>query len=236
LVFVITVGFAMLGGFRWRDVAAAWRRYELAKQVGSDERPAHEVAVTTPFYISKFETTQGHYQQVMGTNPSHFKGANLPVETVSWDDAQDFCKKVSAATGQTVRLPTEAEWEYACRAGTATAYCSGDEDADLDRVGWYAANSKGTTHPVGQKEPNAWGVYDMHGNVWEWCADWYEPYKSEAAVDPQGPSDGQYRVLRGGAWDLGPGDCRSASRSGHDLDRRHLIIGFRIVVVAPRTP
>ncbi|MCY3021958.1 MAG: formylglycine-generating enzyme family protein [Planctomycetota bacterium] len=237
LVFVITVGFAMLGGFGWWDVAAAWRRYELARSYGSVERPAHEVTLTKPFYTGKYEVTQEQYAQVMGTNPSQFKGASLPVETVSWDDGSAFCKKGSEKTGQTVRLPTEAEWEFACRAGTITTYYTGDGEADPGRAAWYNANSKNTTHSVGQKTANAWGVYDMHGNVWEWCQDWLEEYKPGAVVDPQGPPDGQGRVLRGGSWSHHPGDCRSASRGGGDPGNRNHVIGFRVVVeVPPRTP
>jgi len=231
IVVVLIVGVAQYGGFR------CWRAAQASQNYCSDESPAHEVTLTKPYYVGKHEVTQEQYAAVMGTNPSNFKGANLPVETVSWDEATEFCKKVSEATGLTVRLPTEAEWEYACRAGTGTAYCSGDEEADLGRVGWYGANSNGTTHPVGQKEPNAWGVYDMHGNVWEWCADWYEEYRPGAVVDPQGPGEGQSRVLRGGSWYFSAGNCRSAYRFGSIPDYRNYFIGFRIVVVvAPRTP
>jgi formylglycine-generating enzyme required for sulfatase activity len=237
LVFVIMVGFAMLGGFRWRAVAKAWTKYEAAQSHDSDEWPAHEVTLTRPFYIGKFEVTQAQYQQVMGTNPSQFKGADLPVDTVSWGDATEFGKKVSENNGQAVRLPTEAEWEYACRAGTCTSYSSGDEDTDLGRAAWYTANSMNTTHPVGQKDPNAWDVFDMHGNVWEWCRDWHEYYKPKATVDPQGPPEGEARVVRGGSWNHSSKYCRSAyHRRAYPFDRGS-IIGFRVVVEAPpRTP
>jgi formylglycine-generating enzyme required for sulfatase activity len=172
----------------------------------------------------------------MGTNPSHFKGPSLPVEQVSWNDAQEFCKKASEKAGLLVRLPTDAEREYACRAGTTTTYYSGDTDADLDKAAWYIANSKNTTHPVGKKAANAFGLYDMHGNVWEWCRDWFEGYKPGAIVDPQGASQGQVRVLRGGSWIHPAGRCRSADRAGRGPDDRTNLIGFRIVVVvAPRT-
>ena len=160
----------------------------------------------------------------------------MPVEQVSWDDAQEFCKKASEKTGLTVRLPTDAEWEFACRAGTKTAYYTGDGEADLDRAGWYFKNSNNTTHPVGQKVANAWGVCDMHGNVWEWVQDFYEPYKAEAAADPQGPAQGEYRVLRGGSWFNLPWYCRSALRNWNIPDYRLDLIGFRVVAVAPRTP
>jgi formylglycine-generating enzyme required for sulfatase activity len=133
-----------------------------------------------------------------------------------------------------VRVPTEAEWEHACRAGTRTTYYTGDLDADLDRAGWYGANSGGKTHPVGEKAQNAWGVHDMHGNVWEWCADWYEDYGAESATDPQGPTEGQGRVLRGGSWGYDPGLCRSARRNGINPDNRNNFIGFRVVWLGNR--
>ena len=144
-----------------------------------------------PFYMGKFAVTQGHYQAVTGQNPSQFKGRDNPVETVSWNDAQAFCKKLTSKQIQAVRLPTEAEWEFACRAGTRTRYYSGDTEADLALVAWYSAkNSKGTTHPVGQKEANTFGLYDMHGNVWQWCQDWYgeDYYGKSEAENPKGPA------------------------------------------------
>ena len=131
------------------------------------EHPAHPVTLTQPFYMGKYVVTQEQYQAVTGATPSTFKGNDNPVEQVSWDDAEAFCKKLSEQTKQAVRLPTEAEWEFACRAGTKTTYYSGDTDKDLDRVAWNDANSKNTTHPVGQKEANTFGLYDMHGNVWQ---------------------------------------------------------------------
>ncbi|MCY3017734.1 MAG: formylglycine-generating enzyme family protein [Planctomycetota bacterium] len=243
MAMTVAAGVGLLGGMHWwfstKALAQAQSEYKAALaryQSSYDwEKPAHDVTLSTPFYMGKYAVTQEQYVQVMGTNPSHFKGANLPVEQVSWNDAQEFCKKVSEKTECTVRLPTDAEREYACRAGTMTAYYTGDEEADLGRVAFYSANSKNTTHPVGQKEPNAFGLYDVHGNVWEWCRDWYEQYKPGTAVDPQGPSEGQYRVLRGGAWDHLPRFCRSAYRSRHFPALRHRYVGFR-VVVAPRTP
>src|SRR6185436_4361946 len=141
-------------------------------------------------YLGKYEVTQEQYQQVMGKNHSRFQGQALPVGTVSWDEAQEFCQKASKESGLTVRLPTEAEWEYACRAGTRSAYYSGDSEAKLDQAAWYYGNSKDTTHPVGQKEPNAWGVYDLHGNVWEWCQNWHEAYIEQPLVNPQGSPQG----------------------------------------------
>ena len=173
----------------------------------ADEGPPHEVTISKPFYLGLTEVTQAQYEAVMGTIPSASKGPPRPAEGITWHEASDFCRKLSEKTGKTVRLPTEAEWEYACRAGTKTRFSLGDSDGPL---GDYASVDK--TQPVGQKKPNAWGLYDMHGNVWEWCADRYGPYSSEAATDPQGGADSA-RVLRGGMWsDGGTGFLRCASR------------------------
>jgi formylglycine-generating enzyme required for sulfatase activity len=227
ILLVVVLGMAQYGGFRW------WRAAEAQKDFFPGESPAHEVTLSTPYYIGKFEMTREQYQQVMGTNPSHFKGRDLPVEQVSWDDAQEFCKKASEKMVLTVRLPYEAEWEHACRAGTRTTYYTGDGEADLDRAGWYLRNSSGTTHPVGQKTPNVWGLYDMHGNVWEWCADWYMQYGTWAMTDPQGPAKGQYRVQRGGCGEGNPRYCRSAPRYWLNPDGRNRSIGFRVAAAVP---
>jgi formylglycine-generating enzyme required for sulfatase activity len=200
-----------------------------------EEKPAHEVTLSAPYYLGKFEITQEQYQQIMGDNPGLFRRRDLPVEQVSWDDAQEFCKKVSEKTGSVVRLPTDAEWERACRAGTKTTYYTGDAETDLDRAGWHARNSKSATHPVGQKTPNAWGVYDMHGNVCEWCGDWYGDYARGAQRDPTGAAAGEARVLRGGSWRDVPWSCRSAFRHRSAPGYRNFNFGFRVVVVA-RTP
>ncbi|MCY3018209.1 MAG: formylglycine-generating enzyme family protein [Planctomycetota bacterium] len=244
MAMTLVAGVGVMGGMHWwfstkaltearAEYKAAFARYQSSYDW---EKPAHEVTLTTPFYMGKYPVTQEQYMQVMGTNPSHFKGQNLPVETVSWDNAAEFCKKVSEKTGLMVRLPTDAEREYACRAGTTTTYNTGDSDADLDKAAWYYANSKSTTHPVGQKAANAWGLHDMHGNVWEWCLDlWQEHYGPEAAVDPKGPENGQARVLRGGSWGDDAGNCRSAYRDRFLPVNRYCYFGFR-VVVAPRTP
>ena len=155
------------------------------KGARKDETPQHRVRITRPFYLGIHEVTQEQYERVMGVNPSHFKGeeSQRPVEQVSWDDAVQFCSKLSElpgekSAGRTYRLPTEAEWEYACRAGSTSKYCHGDDEARIDDYAWYRPNSDDTTHPVGQKKANAWGLYDMHGNVWEWCQDWYDAYPS----------------------------------------------------------
>jgi formylglycine-generating enzyme required for sulfatase activity len=167
----------------------------------SSEQPVHDVTLTKGFELQATEVTQAQWQAVMGRNPSHFKGPDLPVESVSWEDVQEFLQKLSAREkGTPYRLPTEAEWEYACRAGGQEP----DEAVNLGREAWYAENSgggsEGTTHPVGRKKPNAWGLYDMRGNVEEWVQDWYGPYSPERQIDPQGPSYGEYRVVRGGSY------------------------------------
>lgn len=190
------------------------------------EEPVHLVKLTKGFWMGQFEVTQDQYQGVMGTNPSEYKGGNRPVEQVSWNDAMEFCRKLGFKEGKTYRLPTEAEWEYACRAGTTTIFSFGDSVGRLWQYGNYcdASNTSeyrssvrdkkhndkyGNTSPVGSFAPNPWGLYDMHGNVWEWCSDWYERgYRSEAVTDPTGPKNGKTRVLRGGCWNSGIDDQR----------------------------
>jgi formylglycine-generating enzyme required for sulfatase activity len=181
------------------------------------EKPPHQVKVNS-FAIGKYPITQAQYQAVMGNNPSHFKNnPQNPVEKVSWNDAKAFCQKLSQITGKTYRLPTEAEWEYACRAGTTTRYYFGDNANQLGDYAWYAKNSNDTTHPVGQKKPNAWGLHDMSGNVWEWCEDdWHDSYKNapedgSAWIDNDNHSP-PLKCLRGGSWYDFPNDCRSAYR------------------------
>jgi formylglycine-generating enzyme required for sulfatase activity len=183
----------------------------------NDEKPLHKVTISRSFYLGKFQVTQEQWEAVMGANPSHFKGAKNPVDRVSWEACQTFIKKLNekfASSGVAFGLPTEAEWEYACRAGSNSRYGFGEREAGLADYGWFAGNSDGTTHPVGQKKPNAWGLYDMHGNVWEWCADWYDAdyYKTSPAVDPPGPTAVTSRVLRGGSWADPAPYCRSACR------------------------
>jgi formylglycine-generating enzyme required for sulfatase activity len=204
--------------------------------MGSDkyenEKPPHEVSVPG-FYIGKFQITQKQWQAVMGKNPSHFKGDDLPVEKVSWHDAQEFCEKLRAMTGKAFRLSSEAEWEYACRAGT-----TGDYAGNLDAMAWYDENSDSKTHPVGQKKPNAFGLYDMHGNVWEWCEDvWHDDY-NDAPKDGSAWMDGGeqiLRVLRGGSCNYFARDCRAAYRFDNSPDDHFDHIGFRCVISA-RTP
>jgi formylglycine-generating enzyme required for sulfatase activity len=189
--------------------------FQMGSTSGADyERPVHTVRISKPFYLGIHEVTQGHWEAVMGNNPSQFKGdANRPIETVSWEEVQKFIDKLNTREGGTkYRLPTEAEWEYAARAGSTTAYSFGDDSSQLGKYAWFAGNVNNTTHPVRKLQPNAWGLYDMHGNVWEWVQDWYGTYTAEPGTDPQGPTSGSARVIRGGSWNNGAGDCRSAYR------------------------
>ena len=205
--------------------------------MGSDkgdpnETSVHEVRISRPFCLGKYEVTQGQWQAVMGSNPSRFQDdANLPVEKVSWLDVQEFIQRLNAQEGGTpYRLPTEAEWEYAVRAGSTTAYYFGDDARQLQKYAWYEENAEGRTHPVGQKQPNAWGLYDMSGNVWEWVQDWYSnTYSSEAVTDPQGPALGSHRVLRGGGWLHDPWFFRSSLRSHTVPETRGANVGFRLL-------
>ena len=221
-----------------------------------DEKPPVTIIISKPFYISKYEITQQQYKAVMGNNPSEFKGDNLPVEQVSWYDALNFCNALSQSEGLTpcytingtkvtsdfeangYRLPTEAEWEYAAKAGTKTDFYSGKLtysgnspiDPNLDKIAWYSANSSNATHPVGQKAPNAFGLYDMSGNVWEWCWDRYAEYPSKETKDYQGPEIGTYRVYRGGGWRNLAWYCRSTNRDRNYLDDKNNSLGFRVVL------
>ena len=195
----------------------------------ASEFPRHQVDISRSFYMGIYEVTQGQYEQVMGTNPSSFKGADRPVEGVSWDDAVAFCRRLSEITGEKYRLPTEAEWEYACRAETEAKYFWGDGEAT--DYAWFWDNSGEETHTVGEKEPNAWGLYDMSGNVWEWCLDWYDEnyYSRSADKDPSGPTSGTSRVVRGGSWYNSLKNQRSSSRFGFRPDKANYYIGFRVV-------
>jgi len=194
-----------------------------------DEKPQHRVEITKAFYIGVYEVTQAQWQAVMGTNPSYFKGSRRPVEQVSWNDAVEFCRRLSQREGVTYRLPTEAEWEYACRAGTTTKFYWGNNmNGDY---AWYRDNSGGKTHKVGRKQPNGWGLYDMSGNVWEWCSDWYDEgyYGRSPAKDPVGPSSGMYRVVRGGCWTYYTANIRSSNRVRFSPDDWYYNNGFRVV-------
>jgi formylglycine-generating enzyme required for sulfatase activity len=198
----------------------------------ADEKPANKVTITKPFYLGKYEVTQEQWQAVMGNNPSFYKGTNLPVEQVSWDDCQSFLAKLMEKAGSyELRLPTEAQWEYACRAGTTTEYSSGDGDANLGEHAWFTANASKQTHPVGEKKPNPWGLFDIHGNVWEWCQDWYGPYSSGDVSDPTGASSGSTRVIRGGSWSHGSRDLWSSFRLKFAPGFRFRSIGVRIALM-----
>ena len=187
----------------------------------------HQVRITREFWLAKTQTTQEQWHAVMGGNPSEFIGAKNPVENVSWNDCQDFIEKLwKKVPDKAFRLPTEAEWEYACRAGTTGKYAG-----DLDDMAWYSSNADSKTHPVGGKKPNAWGLYDMHGNVFEWCADWVGDYPEDAATDPTGPNIGSIRMYRGGSWRYGGWDCRSVNRDGSPPGVRDGSIGFRVAAV-----
>ncbi len=193
-----------------------------------DEKPVHRVRLTKGFYMGIYPVTQAQWQGVMGYNPSNFRGDDRPVEMVSWDDCLEFCHKLTQLTSKPIRLPTEAEWEYACRAGTTSEYCSGGDEAALKKVGWYGATSKSQTQPVGKLAPNAWGLYDTHGNVWEWCQDAYGPYQNGDVEDPIN-DQGDSRVLRGGSWYFQPVDCRAAYRCWIAPSYRNDDFGCRVV-------
>jgi formylglycine-generating enzyme required for sulfatase activity len=200
------------------------------------------VHITRGYWLGKYVVTQGQWQALLGGNPSHFKemGKNAPVENVSWDDATDFCWRINERerslgrlpAGYEYRLPTEAEWEYACRAGTTGDFGG---DGAIDDMGWYADNSDQHTQAVGQKQANAWGLYDMHGDVWEWCSDWYGPYAGGVATDPTGPKSGTSRVYRGGCWFIVAEHCRSAFRFDGLPELRDNYLGFRLAL-APKIP
>ena len=190
----------------------------------------HEVKITQPFYLSAHEVTQQQYLEVMGNNPEQYARVDdKPVTNVNWHEAVAFYDKLSEQEGKDYRLPTEAEWEYACRAGTTTAYSFGNDASGLGEHAWHRGNSGQTTHPVGEKLPNAWGLYDMHGNVWEWCQDWYGDYGKEKVVtDPTGAASGVNRVLRGGAFFNRPEFVRAADRTSSQPDNRNRNFGFRL--------
>lgn len=201
---------------------------------GPGETPRHLVTISKPFYMARYEVTQEQWTRIMGDNPSAFKGPSNPVDKVGSDDALNFIERLKKMDGKNYRLPTEAEWEYAARAGSESAYSFDDAEEQLGRYAWYSTNSGNKTHPVGLKQSNAWGLYDMHGNVWEWCQDWYDEnyYSSSPSTDPRGPSSGKYRVLRGGSWGSSFNKGRAASRGNIWPDYRDIDDGFRVVMSA----
>lgn len=198
-----------------------------------NQMPQHTVTISKPFYMGKYEVTQAQWQEVMGDNPAHFKGPNNPVENVSWEDVQEFIRFLNAKEGcNCYRLPTEAEWEYATRAGTSSVYSFGDNKNELAEHAWFNDNAGGKTHPVGEKRPNRWGLHDVHGNVFEWVQDWNGEnyYSNKSVTDPKGPSTGSHRVIRGGGWALAAEGCRSDSR-GFGVpgsEGRSILVGFRL--------
>ncbi|MDR1086575.1 MAG: formylglycine-generating enzyme family protein [Deltaproteobacteria bacterium] len=203
------------------------------EDASDDETPRHRVTISQPIYLGKYEVTQGEWVKVMGSNPSRFKGRSNPVENVSWDDAIEFIRRLNQKEGHSrYRLPTEAEWEYAARAGSTSVYSFGEDAGQLGLYAWYDGNSGRSTQPVGQKEPNAWGLYDIHGNVYEWVNDWYEEnyYRSSPGTNHAWPSSGFLRVLRGGSWNSSTRDCRSAYRSSGTPGSRGGDLGFRLAL------
>jgi formylglycine-generating enzyme required for sulfatase activity len=213
--------------------------FEMGSNDGhSDERPAHRVHISKPFLLGKYQVTNQEYQRFLEANPkvqppdhwndSQFNDPKQPVVGVSWEDAQIFCRWAGC------RLPTEAEWEYACRAGSQQKFCFGDDDSKLEEFAWFGKNSGGKSHPVGEKKPNAWGLFDMHGNVWEWCQDWFgrDYYQRSPKRDPAGPQKGEYRVSRGASWFFDvPDDLRCCCRDCGLPGNRYYCVGFRVVCV-----
>jgi formylglycine-generating enzyme required for sulfatase activity len=206
--------------------------FAMGSRIDADEQPVHRVTFSRAISMGKYEVTQPQWTAVMGKNPSQFTGAALPVERVTWDEATEFCKRMTAMTGTTYRLPTEAEWEYACRAGSTGLWSFGDDERALQRFAWYDENARQTTHAVGTRKPNAWGLCDMHGNVWEWCSDWYAAtaYAGGDATDPTGPPAGEARVMRGGSYGAVAPACRAANRFYTASDQRLFATGLRVVV------
>ena len=194
----------------------------------SDEKPVHYVTLDS-YYIAETEVAQAQWRAVMGTNPSYFTGDDRPVECVSWNDAQEFCRRLSELTGKTYTLPTEAQWEYAARGGNKSKGYKYSGSNTIGDVAWYESNSSSTTHSVKQKQPNELGLYDMSGNVWEWCSDWYDSYSSFSQTNPTGPSSGSDRVLRGGGWYDVARICRVSNRGSNYPSSRLSCNGFRVV-------
>lgn len=223
-----------------------------------DDERQHKVTISQDYYLGIHEVTQAQFELVMGSNPSFFQGdkvaerhprtgrvlkepdsSNHPVESLTYEEALRFCKRLSARiderdAGRSYRLPTEAEWEYACRAGSNTAYCFGDFPNELSDYSWFEDNSEKKSHPVGLKKPNAWGLYDMHGNVWEWCQDWYGEYPVDAVTDPKGVKKGSRRIDRGGSWGIVGSAGRCAFRSSYIPTSRTHDLGFRVVLTVEK--
>ena len=193
----------------------------------SDEKPVHRVTLSS-YRIGKYEVTQELWEAVMGSNPSYFKGSRRPVENVSWDNCQTFIRKLNSLTGQNFKLPTEAQWEFAARGGNSSNGYKYSGSNYIDSVACYDGNSGNSTHNVGTKSPNELGIYDMSGNVWEWCRDWRGAYSSSSQVDPEGPSSGSYRMFRGGSWDVPAGSSRVSYRCSNSPHYRSDHLGLRL--------
>lgn len=213
------------GTFMMGSVATEFGRYEGETQ--------HQVTLTRPFELCVCEVTQEQFRRLTGRNPSREHDDQKPVDGVTWDEAVEYCRQLSElptekAAGYVYRLPTEAEWEYACRAGTTTMYSFGDDATELGRYGWYDGNSGTGPLAAGQKSPNPWGLCDMHGYLWEWCSDWYGDYSADPVTDPAGPAEGTYRVYRSGSWYQPPAAMRSAARSRGIPGGSDASLGFRV--------
>jgi formylglycine-generating enzyme required for sulfatase activity len=202
-------------------------------------RIKYPVTLSRDFWLGKYEVTQGEYLAIMGKNPSHFPGdSNRPVEKVTHVDAAAYCAALTRRereaghlpSGYEYRLPSEAEWEFACHAGTTNLFSFGDTTTEADQYAWTLENSEATTHPVGLKRPNSWGLYDMHGNVWEWCSDWFAPYSPGPVTDPQGPPESKYKVFRGGSWNHAIEFARCSSRFMMGSSNSIYFVGFRVVL------
>ena len=202
---------------------------EQGSYVKSEEKPAHQVTLSS-YMIGKTEVTQELWEAVMGSNPSYFKGSNLPVELVTWEACQTFIRKLNALTGKNFRLPTEAEWEFAARGGNNSRGYKYSGSNTLSNVAWYDDNSSDKTHPVATKAPNELGIYDMSGNVWEWCSDWYGSYSSSSQYNPTGPNSGSGRAYRGGSWFSNARSCRVSIRNSNDPTSRGSDLGLRLAL------
>ena len=208
-------------------------------KAGTFMRIKFPITITRDFWIGKYEVTQGEFTAVLGRNPSHFTGdSNRPVEKVTFLGANSYCSALTQReresgrlpAGYEYRLPSEAEWEYACRAGSTNLFSFGDDASIADQFAWTAGNSEATTHPVGLKRPNSWGIYDMHGNVWEWCSDWFEPYPAAPLTDPVGPASSKYKLFKGGGWNQEVQFARASSRFMMSPSNGIHFVGFRVVL------
>ena len=223
---------------RWIPPGSFMMGSPISEEGHYSDETQHEVVLSQGFFMAETECTQGQWELVMGSNPSNFKGTNRPVEEVSWHEAVKYCRKVTIKqSGEGTlpvawewRLPTESEWEYAARSGA-----TGVRHGELDTIAWWSGNSGSETHAVGDKQPNAWGLHDMMGNVWEWCSDWSGDYPTGGVTDPTGPKSGSNRIYRGGSWNSVAGYVRSSFRLSFEPGSSNHLVGFRPVLSSPRT-